>query len=141
MALSLGKNHKRAVSTTLTMFDELLVLIEKWIDGQDYKSVLYEELNDITPSCRNKLRKEITRIKKYLDTVKKELDIEKTKQSAVNDIWSRCAVFRENIMELGAKHMKRYGPLSQKESDYLNKVSKELLSGIDYILEILKTNH
>lgn len=141
MTPKLGENHKRAVSTTLTMFDELLVLIEKWINGQQYRSVLYEELNDIMPECRNNLKKEIIRLRNYLNTVKKELSIKKTKQSAVNDIWSRCAVFRENIMELGAKHMRRYGPVSQETSDYLNRISKELLSGIDNILEIIKISH
>ncbi len=138
MPLKLGENHKRAVSTTLTMFDELLVLIEKWIDGQQYRSILYEELNDIGPAHRNGLKKEIARLKGYLNTVKKQLCIRGTKQSAINDIWSRCAVFRENIMELEARHMKRYGPLSQEASDYLNNLSRVLLSGIDSILEIIK---
>jgi hypothetical protein len=136
--LNIGENHKRALSTVLTMFDELMVSIEKWADGQQYQSVLYEEKNDLTQATRQALKKEICLIRDYLLKVKKDLGITKVKQSALNDIWSRSAAFRENVMEIEAKFMKRYGPIPEETSLYLNTLSKNLLSSLDRILEIIK---
>lgn len=134
----LSANHKRAISTTLTMFDELLVSIEKWVDGQQYSSILYEEKNDIRPLQRKALKKQLYILRDYLCKIKEDLEIEKTKQSAINDIWSRVSAFRENIMELEAKHMKKYGQISQDAQEYMNDLSRKLLTNLDRILDIIK---
>ncbi|MCM8815169.1 MAG: hypothetical protein NC937_01550 [Candidatus Omnitrophica bacterium] len=138
MTLKLSANHKRAVSTTLTMLDELFVFIEKWVDGQCYASVLYEEKNDLSPSQKKTLKKELLKFRQYLNDLKNDMKIEKQTQSAINDIWSRVSVFRENIMELEARHMKRYGHIPQEVQEYFNDMSKKLLSQLDRILEIIK---
>ncbi|MGB9642941.1 MAG: hypothetical protein ACP5JO_01030 [Candidatus Ratteibacteria bacterium] len=139
MIFKLGSNHKRAISTTLTMLDELLVAIEKWVNGSQYQSVLYEEKNDLSASQRKSLKKQILALRGYLDTVKKDLGFTKTTQSALNDIWSRVAAFRENVMELGAKHLKRYGALSSETAEYMDNISEKLLLQLDGILETIKT--
>lgn len=136
--LKLSVNHKRAISTTLTMLDELLVCIEKWVNGHQYQSILYEEKNDLSPSQRKALKKQLCVLRDYLYKIKEDLEIEKTRQSAINDIWSRVNAFRENIMELEAKHMKKYGQLSQETQEYMNGIATKLLFELDRILEIIK---
>ena len=120
------------------MLDELFVFIEKWVDGQCYASVLYEEKNDLSPSQKKTLKKELLKFRQYLNDLKNDMKIEKQTQSAINDIWSRVSVFRENIMELEARHMKRYGHIPQEVQEYFNDMSKKLLSQLDRILEIIK---
>ncbi len=136
--VKLSENHKRAISTTLTVLDELIVCIEKWVDGHQYRSVLYQEKNDLNSSHRKALKKQTQILQDYLDILRKDMAIKKTTQSAVNDIWSRVSAFRENIMELEAKHMKRYGEISSESQIYLNNLSKKLLAEIDRILQIIK---
>ncbi len=120
------------------MLDELIVCIEGWVEGRQYQSVLYEEKNDISPSQRKALKKQLSILRDHLYRIKEDVEIEKTKQSAINDIWSRVSAFRENIMELEAKHMKKYGQLSQETQEYMNDLSRKLLLELDRILEIIK---
>jgi len=138
LIFKLSANHKRALETALTMLDELLVSIEKWVDGNQYQSVLYEEKNDLSVSQRKALKKQILVLKASLEAAKKDLGLTKTTQSALNDIWSRVASFRENVMELGARHLKRYGSLHHETAEYMDKLSEKLLLQLDGILEIIK---
>ncbi|HOK80553.1 MAG TPA: hypothetical protein PKW86_08185 [bacterium] len=94
MIFKLGANHKRAVSTALTMLDEPLVSIEKWVDGNQCQSC-----------CTNR---------------------------------NRVAAFRENIMELVAKHLKRYGALSSETAEYMDNLFEKLLLQLDGILETIR---
>ncbi len=134
MIVKLLANHKRALSTTLVMLDELLMDIQRWVDGQCHNSVLYKENNDLTERQKKKLQQQI----EIIQTKLLQIGIEVNIQSAVNDIWSRVSAFRENIMELESRHMKRYGQIPQESQNYLNDLSKELLFQLDRILEIIK---
>jgi len=133
----LEENHRRAVSTTLALLDELLCRIEGWAGGREDRGILYTERNNLAPSQRKTLRQTVAHLRGLILSARIELDLKATTQDALSDIWSRCAAFRQNLMEITGASLRRYGPVSRDVVHRLDALSRDLLDGLDTILDAL----
>jgi len=136
---AIGENHRRGISTTLALLDELLCHVEGWVDRRERKGVLYEEENDLSCGQRQALLQEIVRIRSRLETARRDLGLIVMSQDAASDIWSRCTLFRVNIMELEGRHLRRYGEVAPDAEAYMNTLSGDLLAALDRLLTTLRS--
>jgi len=135
--LHLPENHERGIGTTLLLFDELLCRVEEWTAGREVKSTLYRVRNSLTQAQRSRLRNEIADLRRVLLSAKERLDLAPPAHDAVVDIWSRCAAFRENLMALESRHLRRYGKVPPDLAKYMDALALELLERLDGIIRVV----
>jgi len=131
-------NHRRAISTTLALFDALLGRLAEWADGREQRGVLYEEVNDLGPDRRRVLRRQVARLRRRLEAARRDLGLAVIHEPASLDIWGRCAAFRENLVELEARRLRRYGEVPPDLADYMDALSGDLTAGLDRLLTALR---
>lgn len=135
--IQVGPNHRRGISTTLTFLDEALCQFEEWAEGRERGSVLYQERNTLSPEQREALLGEIARLRSLLRDARDRLGLTARTQDAVQAIWGSGSALREHIVELEAKHLRRYGKVSPDLAAFLDPHVEELLAGIDRILTVV----
>jgi len=133
-----AENHRRAVSTTLALFDALLCRIAEWAAGREQHGVLYEEVNDLGPERRRALRREVGRLRRRLEAARRDLGLAVMREPASLDIWGRCAAFRENLVELEGRRLRRYGEVPADLAEYMDRISGDLTAGLDGLLKALR---
>jgi hypothetical protein len=129
----LGENHRRGISTTLIFLDEALCEFEQWANGREARSVLYREVNAVSPAQRDELRAAIRDLRATLRRLKRELHLEGMVVSGVQSIWAKCSSLREHLVELEGKHLRRYGAVTPALASYLDGAVQELLERMDRI--------
>jgi len=132
----LNENQRRAIATTLALLDEMLCGLEPWGKGREAHSVLYEEQNRLSKRQRRHLLQEISRLRIILAGLRDSLCLPGEVRSATDDIWSRCAVFRESLMELEGKRLKGYGAVHPDLQRALEEAVPRLLEGLDRLASL-----
>ena len=122
---------------TLAFLDEALCEFEEWAQGRERGSVLYRERNTLSPRQRRALLAEIGRVRRLLRDVRDRLGLTASTQEAAQAIWGRGSALREHIVELEAKHLRRYGEVNADLAAFLDPRVEELLGCIDDILTIV----
>jgi len=135
--IQIGPNHRRGIGTTLTFLDEAVSEFEEWAEGRERISVLYRERNTLSPRQRRAVLSEVTRVRRLLRDLQDRLGLTPRTQDAVQAIWGRGSALREHIVELEAKHLRRYGKVNPDLAAYLDPRVEELLGCIDDILTIV----
>lgn len=128
------ENHKHGISIALAIFDETLCRFEEWARGREARSVLYGERNALSPGQRDSLFAEIASLRRLLQEIKEDLDLEGRVQDAASDVWSRSAALRETIMELDSSHLRRYGPVPPEVARIMDAAVPRLLDGLDRLV-------
>ena len=132
--IDVPENHRRGITTTLVMFDELLCAIEEWAKGREVRAALYAEQNSLSKEQRSRLLKQAARLRQVLDAARRDLGLEPYVRDAASDIWSRCAALREHLMEIEGRRLRRYGDVPSDLSEYMDALSNALLKGLDGLL-------
>ena len=133
--VQLSENHRRGVATTLGLLDELLCRVEEWADGRELHGALYHERNNLNAAQRKELLKRVAHLRSSLQDAQRDVGLAGVTQDAASDIWSRCASFRENLMELAGAQLRRYGDLSPDAQAFMDRLSHHLLTGLDNLLQ------
>ena len=74
-AVKINENHRRRITTTLTLLDESLCTFEELARGREFHSVLYAERNSLTADQRRALLHEIATMRSLLKSLRKELHL------------------------------------------------------------------
>ncbi len=138
---TLTENHRRGISATLTLLDELLAEILLWVDGRQDQGVLVTEINDLSRHQRTRLRLLVTEIRQHLEMARKEFGLPVSRKSAVSSIWSQCLALRESLIELEGRRLQRYGALSAAWLSLLDEYSRLFLKDLDTLVALLKRSH
>ena len=133
----LGENHRRGVSTTLTYLDERLCEVEQWARGRQVRSALYQERNGLTREQRSALQARVAATRQLLSELRDTLGLEGRLQTGPLAIWGGCSEVREHLVELGSKHLKRYGKLDAEVGDYMDEAVPQLLECVEEIAAIV----
>jgi hypothetical protein len=136
-AVQVGPNHRRGISTTLTFLDEALCEFEQWAKGREMRSVLYKERNMLSPQQRRALLAEIGRVRRLLRDLQDSLGLAASTQDAAQAVWGRCSALREHIVELEARHLRRYGKVSPDLAAFLDPRVEQLLDRLDRMSAIV----
>jgi len=122
----------------LQLLDETFCEFEQWARGRGVESVLYEERNTLSADQRKKLSAEVTRMRGLLEEVRDALGLEKQVQTAGQAIWSRCLTLSEQLSELDAKHLRRYGKPPSALMEYLDPKVAEMLEGVKRVSSMVR---
>lgn len=132
-AAKIGEHQRRSLAITLALLDEALCQFQEWAEGREMNSVLFEARNGLTPAKRQLILQEIAAMKTRLAGLRDALSLPKRTCSAADDIWSRCAVLREGLMELQGSGLRGYGELHASLKEYLERELPPLLEALDRI--------
>ena len=111
-AVEVGENHKRAISATLTLLDEMLCEFEEYAQGRERHGVLYHERNSLSDVQRRGIQVEIAAMRKTIRELKEALSLTDTRDEVAQHIWGRASAFWEVLMESQTKYLRRYGEFS-----------------------------
>ena len=103
------QSHRRAISVTLTLFDEALCGFDRWAEGQEVRSVFFEILNPLSDEQRKRLLIELAELRKLLLEIRDFLGLDRTVDSVPKMIVGKCAVMWSPIVELEGRYLKGYG--------------------------------
>jgi len=138
MAAAVSENHRRGITVTLTILDEALCEVEQWANGRELHSVFYNERNRLQAWQRQEILSEIAQMRIQLQELKETLHLEPRVEDAGTAIRGRCSGLWEHIVELKAKHLRRYGDVPSELGDYIDPKAEQLIQRILRILETLK---
>ena len=113
MTASLSENHRRGISSTLGLLDEMLCRFERWAKGDVAQGVLYQEHDTLSGSQRQAILKDIAALRRLMAELRDTLGLEIKAQDVAGAIWSQSLAFWEALVELEAKYLKRYGDLPE----------------------------
>lgn len=130
------QSHKRAISVTLTLFDEALCGFDRWAQGQEVRSVFFRILNPLSEEQRKNLSIELAELRKLLMEIQDYLELDSTVDSAVKMIVGQCAVLWPSIVELEGRYLKGYGEVPTALEEYLNPRASQLIEGLRRISQI-----
>jgi hypothetical protein len=125
------------VGITLALMDEMLCRFEEWGRGREARAVLYEERNLLSDRQRASLIVEISRIRPIINRLKDDLRLSPQVCTAADDIRSRSAVLRENLMELDCGQLRGYGDVHPRLERLLKNKVPLILEGLDRILSAI----
>ena len=115
-----GDNHRRGITTALTLLDRLLCEIEQYAHGREARSVLHVEHNALSAGQRKRLQAEIGRMRGLLQELKDGLGLETEPEDVGRKIWGECSTFWEVLVETKSRFLKRYGKPPVGLAEYLD---------------------
>ncbi len=134
--ITLRQSHKRAISVTLTLFDEALCGFDRWASGQEVRSVLFEILNPLSDEEKEKLSIELAELRKLLQEISDFLELDRTVNNVPTMIVGQCAVLWPSVVELEGRYLKGYGEVPADLEEYLTPRTNQLIEGLRRISQI-----
>jgi hypothetical protein len=129
----LSENHRRTISSTLSILDETLGVFLRWTAGREERSVLYRENNDLVAAERQAINAEVEAMRSLIRGMRDDLDLEERVHDARRDIQARAGMSWESLCELDAKHLKGYGDVPTELIEYLGPRVGELIERLNRI--------
>jgi hypothetical protein len=122
----MSENHIRAITTTLSLFDEDLCEFYQWAEGHAIKSVLHEVRNPLPAVQRKVIAERVERMLKVLKEIKDTLDLSPSVHMTDKMIVGTCAIEWASLVELESNRLRRYGEVPPGLGEYLDPKVKAL---------------
>lgn len=135
----ISDDHRRGISSTLVLLDEVLCRFERWAKSGTAEGPLYEEREDLSEEQKQAILDEIDSIRAVIAGLRDELQLHKKVESVETAIWSQCSWCWNLLVELESRRLKRYGKLPAGFAAYFDPKVKVLIERMNAILEI--THH
>jgi hypothetical protein len=135
--IPVSENHRRGISSTLGILDEMLCRFERWAKGESVRGVLYREEGKLSPEQRAAILKEIRNIRETLTQLRNKLELNEKTIDIPTAIWSQCSWFWEALVELESRHLRRYGSLPAGLEKYLDPKIHHIIEHLTKISEIV----
>jgi hypothetical protein len=116
----LGDNHRKGISTALSLLDQMLCQVEQYAHGRQIRSVLYVERNALSANQKKSLLAEIAQMRHLLKELKDALGLEAKTEDAGRKIWGQGSTFWEILVETKSRFLKRYGQPPDGLAEYLD---------------------
>jgi hypothetical protein len=118
--IPVGENHKRAISATLTLLDQMLCEFEEYARGRERRGAIYREHNALSEPQRLGIQAEIAAMRRTIGELKETLGLSETCDEAAQQIWGRASAFWEVLMESQTKYLRRYGEFGPELKEALD---------------------
>ncbi len=130
------ENHARAITTALTLLDEMLCDFDDTARGRERNGVLYRERNTLSDEQRRALLIEIAAMRATLVELKSTLRLSEKPEDLSRLIWGRALAFWEVLVETQSRHLRRYGNVPAELKDFLDPRIDRLIEGVQRLVEI-----
>jgi len=131
--IALSDNHRRAITTTLTLLDERLCEFEQIAHGREVQSLLYREQNDLSAAERKRLLQEIARAHQTIREIRDTLLLEPVVHVLSRQLRGASSSLWETLIETQSKRLRGYGKVPRALAQYLDPNLERL---IDCVLTI-----
>ncbi len=131
--IPLNENHRRALSSTLSILDETLCTFERMLEGKGESGVLHSERDDIDESRKKLIKTEIEALRAILVNVRDELGLRKETRRFSMTIWASCACLLDQLAELEPENMQRYGDVPPSFPSYFAPLLREMMRRLSAI--------
>ena len=139
-SIELGENHKRSVTTTLALLDEMLCEFDEYARGRERHGVVHRERNTLTGPQRKGIRAEIAAMRKTIRELKETLNLPDEPADVAHHIWGRASAFWEVLVETESKHLRRYGEVDPALKDYLDPRIQALIEHLLTLVDLSRTS-
>lgn len=119
-SISIGENHRRAIAGTLGLLDEMLCRFDRWMREKPAEGILFREVDTLTGRQKRTIRGEMDAMRAVLRELRDDLDLERRTESTSVAVWSESSAFWEALVELGTKHLRRYGDMPEGFPEYFD---------------------
>jgi len=125
--IPLSDNHRRAITTTLTLLDQRLCEFEHIARGRETRSVLYRQANDLSAAQRKRLLNEIATARETLREIKDTLSLETEPESLSSQVRAGSSSMWESLIETQSRRLRGYGKVPQALAEYLDPTLDRLI--------------
>lgn len=136
--IKIGENHRRTISTVLSLLDQMLCEFDRIASGAESTSVMYREKNSLSPAQRTRLRAATTEIRNNILRIKETLSLEPETVDLAKRIWSQSSSFWEVLVETRSGHLRGYGEVPPSLTAFLDPRIDELIEQLTGIPRILR---
>ncbi|MBN1900190.1 hypothetical protein JW926_02540 [Candidatus Sumerlaeota bacterium] len=135
---SINENHRRGISSTLILLDEMLCMFENWAKGEAGCGILYREINDLNDSQIKSLLRRISALRNLIGEMRDRLSLSDKTIQLSGKIWAQSSAFSNHLIELESKYLRGYGEIAADAVRYLDAQSHKLVSELKGITKIFK---
>lgn len=135
LAASLSDNHRRGISSTLWVLDEMLCQFERWARGVTCEGVVFGEHDDMSEDQARAILAEVTSMRAVMTELREDLALKHRKKSAVKSISAQCSWFWESLVDLKSQRLGRYGDVPQDFAAYFDPRIQVLIDHLHSIAE------
>ncbi len=132
----LPDSYQRAISSALSVVEELLLEMERLLEGKNPHRIFTKIENNIPGKNRILIKEEINNLWNQLKDIKDILDIKPETISENILISSRCGRIWEILCDLESKSLQRYGDPPERLPEFLDERVKNLINHIKGIAEL-----
>jgi len=118
--VEVGENHKRAISTTLTLLDEMLCEFEEFAQGRERHGVMHHERNSLSDKQRRGIQAEVVAMRRTMRELKEALGLTDSRDEIAQHIWARASAFWEVLVETQSRYLRRYGAFAPELKECLD---------------------
>lgn len=137
-AIKVHENHKRTISNTLYLLDEMLCEFDRIANGQEDRAVLYVEKNTLSVAQRSRLRAIVSEMRKVISEIKDVLSLKPEETDLAGKVWASASSFWEVLVETKSKYLRRYGEVPQSLAEFIDPPIEDL---IKHLIKIVETVH
>ncbi|RME24662.1 MAG: hypothetical protein D6800_08465, partial [Candidatus Zixiibacteriota bacterium] len=124
--------------STLEFLDRTLADFARWADGHQEQSALYIEDNNLTPTERAGIKREIETIRELMADMVRELDLTVRRRDIRHTIHAMTLALMPQVTELEAKYLTGYGQAPEEMNRYMDKQVQALLSGLHRLAAVFE---
>jgi len=134
--LTLGESHRRSISTTLVILDEMLCDFEEIAHGRERRSVVFAERNDLSDDERRAVLGTIDKMRAVLRQLAADLGIQPQVQDLSREIVGRSSALWVHLVETESKYLRRYGELPEALPSYLDPIVEALIAELNGLAQV-----
>jgi hypothetical protein len=129
----LNEYQRRSLKVTLSIVEKSLRDIEKILNENDHKGVLYTFSNNIPPTAKEKVSLLISKVYRTIRNVAEKFNLGKESKYANREAFAKLPHCWEILEDSKAEKLKRYGAVTPGLEEALDPTLDII---IDYILKI-----
>jgi len=133
----LNPYQRDCLSTTLSTLDEMLCEIEQSMTGNGHKRVLYEMQDDVPTPIKKEIVKRISLIMDRIEVMKEQFALKKSNHKASKNFLAKLAYGWEILEGAKARHLQKYGVVSQGLAEVLDPRINDIIILVDEIQDLV----
>jgi len=137
----LNEYQRRSLKVTLSIVEKSLRDIEKILNKNNYRSVLYTFSNNIPPAVRKKVSLLISKVYRTIRNLTEKFNLQKEFKYANREAFAKLPQCREMLEDTKAEKLKRYGDVPAGLDNILNPeldLIIKFISEMEYILRDIR---
>jgi hypothetical protein len=136
--IPLSDNHRRSVTTMLTLLDERLCEFEEIARGREVRSLLYRECNDLSAQQRERLLQDVVKVREIMREMQEIFRLRPTVHSLSRQVRAASSSLWEGLVETQSKRLGGYGKVPGQLAEYLDPALERIIECVLSITRVFE---